>query len=629
MSSGRNREALWGLLLVALVILAYQSVWSAGFIWDDDTMLTANPCIVGPLGLKEIWTTQAADICPFTLTTLWAEHAMFGLSPLPYHLVNVLLHGGCAVLLWRVLRAQAIPGAWLGAALWALHPVQVESVAWIAEMKNTESGFFYLLSILFFVRGLKERKGWIYMACFLFAALAMASKTSTLVLPGVLLLCAWWREDFWRWRLLAQLVPITLLSCLAGALSLWTQSVRGAADPLWARSWPERLATAGDAVWFYLGKLLCPYPLIVVYPRWRIDDANPLSYLPLLGCLVVTITLWITRGFWARPHWFAWAYFLLALLPVLGLLNLAYSGHSFVADHFQYLAAMGPLALLAAGLAKGSELFFSVRSWMPAIGGAMILLLLGGMTWDRGLAYQNEDQLWSDTLRKNPNSFEALNYLGVQLNQRGALKEAASYFERAIAIEPSYLDAHTNLGAVFAEEGDWHGMAAQYQAALKINPWAVRAYENMGTALLSGGKAAQAVVQFKIAAQLNPRDATIHFNLARALALAGMLDEAIAEYRIVVQLQPDQFQAYNNLGNALLKQGRWDDAIEQYRIALRLDPAAAQIHYNLGLALVEAGRDAEAADEFKEVLQADPGNVKAKECLRKALSAASRNRSGK
>ena len=187
-----RNEWFWGLNLILFVLLAYTPIWHAGFIWDDDTILTGNPCIVGPLGLKEIWTTNAADICPLTITTFWLEHAVWGLEPLPYHLANVVMHGACAVLLWRVLRSLRVQGAWLGAALWALHPVEVESVAWITEMKNTESCLFFLLSTLFFVRWLraKELEGrtggsWDYALTLLFAALAMAGKSSTVILPVV------------------------------------------------------------------------------------------------------------------------------------------------------------------------------------------------------------------------------------------------------------------------------------------------------------------------------------------------------------------------------------------------------------------------------------------------------------
>jgi len=224
-----HRDWLWGLILVLSVILTYAPVWRAGFIWDDDVVLTTNPCIVGPLGLKEIWTTDAADICPLVLTTFWVEHALWGLAPLPYHLVNVLLHGACAVLLWQVLRRLRVQGAWLGAALWALHPVVVESVAWITEMKNTESGLFFLLSIIFFVSWLRAKDlngrtggGWNHALTLIFAALAMAAKSSTVILPVVLCLCAWWMEGRWYWRNLARVLPMFLMAIAASAVSIWT-----------------------------------------------------------------------------------------------------------------------------------------------------------------------------------------------------------------------------------------------------------------------------------------------------------------------------------------------------------------------------------------------------------------------
>jgi protein O-mannosyl-transferase len=352
--------------LFLLVILAYTPVWRAGFIWDDDTMLTANPCIVGPLGLKEIWTTNAADICPLTITTFWLEHGLWGLAPLPYHLVNVLLHGACAVLLWRVLRSLGVQGAWLGAALWALHPVQVESVAWITEMKNTESGLFFLLSILFFVKWLriKEIKNgrtgneWNYALCFLFAALAMASKSSTVVLPVVLCLCAWWIQGRWQWRNAVRVIPGFLMSIAASALSVWTQRLQLAAatDSQWARTWPQRFAAAGDAFWFYLGKLLWPHPLIAIYPRWQTDGGQWTSYLPLVTAILLISGLWLLGAKSNVAEWragfFAFAYFAVALLPVLGLIDNYVFSYSLVFDHFQYLASMGPLALAGTGLAR-------------------------------------------------------------------------------------------------------------------------------------------------------------------------------------------------------------------------------------------------------------------------------------
>ncbi len=306
-----SRDWLLGLILVFAVVLIYLPVWQAGYIWDDDEHLTTNPCIVGPYGLKEIWMTRAARICPLVLTTFWLEHKLWGLHPLPYHVVNVFLHAASAVVLWRVLWSLRIPGAWLGAALWAVHPVQVESVAWITELKNTQSCLFYLLSILFFVKwfraqGIDDRnnKNWNYGLTLLFAAMAMASKSSTVVLPVVLCLCAWWIEGRWQWRNLVGIAPIFSTSVVASLATIWTQKLEGAHDLAYARSWPEKLITAGNIFWFYLGKLTWPHPLIFMYPRWVFNAGDWRAYLPLLAAIMVLSVLWYKRQAWARPGFF-------------------------------------------------------------------------------------------------------------------------------------------------------------------------------------------------------------------------------------------------------------------------------------------------------------------------------------
>ena len=422
-----SRDWLWGLILILGVILTYSPVWWAGFVWDDEFVVTANPVIIGPLGLKEIWTTSAADICPLTLTTFWFEHALWGLAPLPYHLMNVLLHGACAVLLWRVLRSLRVPGAWLGAALWALHPVQVESVAWITEMKNTESGLFFLVSILFFVKWLKNLGGrtgggWNYALTLIFAALAMASKSSTVILPVVLCSCAWWVEGRWHWRNLVKVGPIFLMSVAASALAVWTQKLQLATvpDPEGVRTWPERLVTAGDAAWFYLGKLIWPYPLITVYPRWQIDAGQWVAYLPLMAVIVVLFILWFKRQSWSRPWFFVFAYFLVALLPVLGLVDNAIFRASFVFDHLQYLAGMGPLALAGAGIVRLADFAIPGRPWLQSSLCAGLLLILGILSWQRTWVYESQEMLWADALTRNPNSWEATTISEMLSSKRGS-----------------------------------------------------------------------------------------------------------------------------------------------------------------------------------------------------------------
>ena len=338
------------------IVLAYCGVWRFGFIWDDDLHLTRHPAIIGSAGLISVWLTAAATYYPLTTTSFWIQHAIWGFNPGPYHLVNVLVHAACAVVCWRVLVRLNVPGAWLGAALWGLHPVQVESVAWITELKNTQSCLFYLLSIRFFLKWLRPRGGprattqrILYALSLGCAILAILSKASTVMLPVVLMLCVWWMERPWRWRRNIALIPFFLISAVASAWTIWEQQFHsGALGPEWAQTWSQRAIAAGLDIWFYLGKLVWPHPLIFQYPRWDIVTSQPLLYLPLIAAIAAAIWIWRTRNGKMRPVFFAFAYFIVSLFPVLDFFNVYYFRYSFVSDHFQYLAGIGPLALAGA-----------------------------------------------------------------------------------------------------------------------------------------------------------------------------------------------------------------------------------------------------------------------------------------
>jgi len=625
-----TRDWLFGLILVLAVILVYQPVWRAGFIWDDDDHLIANPCIIGPLGLKEIWTTSNARYYPLVLSTFWIEHALWGLAPLPYHLVNVFMHAACAVVLWRVLRRLQVPSAWLGAALWALHPVQVESVAWISEMKNTQSGLFFLLSILFFIRWLRTRgtddrskDGWNYALTLLFAALAMASKSSTVVLPLVLCLCAWWIEGRWHWRNLARVAPIFLISLAAAVLAMWSVELYGDAhNPQWVRSWPERLITTGNVVWFYPGKLLWPHPLIFIYPRWVINAGQGLSYVPLLAAIIVLYILWLKRDSWSRPYFFALAYFLAALLPILGLVEHYFLRYSFVADHLQYLASMGPLALAGAGLVRLAEFIIPERTWLQSSLCAGLLLILGMMSWQRTWVYKSFETLWTDTLARNPNCWLGHNNLGITLFQKGQVDQAMAHFQKALEINPNYDLAHNSLGNVFLQKRQLDEAIAQFQKALEINPKYFEVHSNLGNAFLQKGQVDEAMAQFQKALEINPNYDLAHYNLGNALFQKGEVDEAIEQYQKALEINPNLDEVHYNLGNALVQKGRLDEAIGQYQKALGINPNDAETHNNLGFALFKKGRVNEAIVQFKEALRLKPDYGDAQRNLSKAQAMA-------
>jgi hypothetical protein len=531
------RDWLWGLILILSVILTYTPVWHAGFIWDDLSMLTANPCIVGPLGLKEIWTTPAADICPFTLTTFWVEHALWGLTPLPFHLVNVLMHAACALLLWQVLRSLRVQGAWLGAALWALHPVEVESVAWITEAKNSESGLFFLLSILFFARWLRVKDlnrrtedDWNYALTLLFAALAMASKSSTVILPAVLCLCAWWMEGRLCWRNVARVVPIFLMALAASALSIWTQGLHLATvtDQQWVRTWPQRLVTAGDAVWFYFGKLVWPHPLMTIYPRWQIDGGQWVSYLPLLAVIVILSIFWLKREPWTRACFFAFAYFMMALLPILGLIDNYIFLFSFVFDHFQYLASIGPLALAGTGLVRLSDFLLPKKprlQWLQSALCAELLLILGIASWQRTWVYESEYALWTDELARNPNCWLGHYNLGNALLQNGQVDEAVAHYQKAVELNPNFFEGHTDLlDVALGQRRQLDDAVAQYRKAVELNPNLFEAHNNLGVALGQKGQLDEAITQFQEVLRLKPDYSPAKDNLDKAQALVRQRD---------------------------------------------------------------------------------------------------------
>jgi len=666
-SDGAAQQSPWfergwfpGLILVLAVILAYGPVWHAGYIWDDDIMLTHNGCVVGPFGLKEIWTTGAADICPLTLTTFWLENKLWGLAPLPYHLVNVLLHAACAVVLWQILRRLMIPGAWFGAALWALHPVQVESVAWIAEMKNTESGLFYVLSIFFFLRWLKGRgageqrtTGWNYALTLLFAALAMASKTSTVVLPIVLCLCAWWTEGRWQWRNLLRVAPLFVMALAAALLSIWTQQLRGVVDSEWIRAWPDHLMTGGAVVWFYLGKLIWPYPLLMIYPQAEIVPVRPFLYLPVLTVVAVLYVFWLKREAWSRPWFFGFGYFLVALLPVLGLAKNSFFDYSRAFDHFQYLASMGPLALAGAGLVRLAELFVPSALGLRSALGTALLLVLGTLSWKHARIFKDEGTLWNYMLEKDPNCWEAYtnlgvdlsklgetdeailhlqkalelhpgdarteNDLGVLLNQKGKVDEAMKHFQKALDSVPVYANAHLHLGNILAQRGDSDGAMDHYRKGLDNNPNDPLLHVALGVALAQKGQVEEAKGHFQKAVDLNPYYAEAHYNLANSLLQTGQVDQAIVHYQKALELDPSDIRIHNNLARAFAQAGRLDEAIEQLRKALESDPKNVTMSQNLARLFAQNGKLDEAITQFRKALEIEPNNPRSHYLLGNAL----------
>ncbi len=348
-------------VLVLITLLAYQPVWRAGFIWDDDFYVTNNTPLHTVDGLWGIWFKPGTTIqyYPLVFTSFWAEYHFWGLQPLGYHLVNVLLHALNAILLWRVLQQLKIPGSWWAAAIFALHPVSVESVAWITERKNVLSGFFYLLAVLAYLRfrPLTDRESaragdWRYYPLVLALFLcALLSKTVTCSLPAVLLLLVWWKNGRVERRDVLATAPLFVLGVASGFMTTWMEKHSvGANGAEWALSFVQRCLVAGRALWFYTGKLFWPRNLTFIYPHWEINAGVWWQYAFPVAALAVLIALWRVRSRIGRGPLVAVLFFAGTLVPALGFFDVFPFRYSYVADHFQYLACIG---LIASGGGRG------------------------------------------------------------------------------------------------------------------------------------------------------------------------------------------------------------------------------------------------------------------------------------
>ncbi len=639
------RAWLPGALLVAATVIAYLPVWRAGFIWDDDTFLWRNALIQSPDGLFRLWfTTSAPDYFPLTSTTLWLEWRLWGMNPLGYHLVNVLLHALSAVLLWRVLARLKIPGAALAAAIFAVHPVNVESVAWITERKNTLAMCFYLLSLQLYLRSEKRRDpapeagqpaaalsapsdrlpalALFYCLSLLAFICALLSKTAVAPLPVVLLGLAWWRrgrlelKDVWR------SVPFFAFAAAAGLVAVWFQYHRAiGASLLDVRndSFGSRLAGAGWALWFYLYKAVLPWHLSFVYPRWHIDGTQALSYVPGVLFVAVLLVCWRYRRGWGRGMLLGLGYFAVMLLPVLGFVNIYFMRYSLVADHWQYFAIIGPVALAAAGISCAGTACGRERRWLPrAVGGALVLVL-GVSTAREAATYTDLKSLWTATLARNPAAGLAHNNLGTLLLAQGHANEAITHFQQALALQPNAADVHSNLGGALLQQGRLDEAIVHLRRAIQIQPDSVQAHSNLGNALARQGRFAEALNELGRAVELQPALASAHYNLGGALLQAGRVDEAIASLERALALQPNSVDAHLSLGNAWLRKGQAARADTHFRKAVEIQPDSAAAQLNLANALVQQGQPDDAILHFQQALAAAPGSAVAHNGLGNAL----------
>jgi protein O-mannosyl-transferase len=609
-----TRLAIPGALIVLMVVLAYLPALRGGFVWDDGDYVTNNQLLHSLKGLWQIWSVPSAtpQYYPLSFTSFWVDYHLWQLHPLGYHLVNVLLQALNAILLWTVLRRLNVPGAWLAAAIFAVHPVNVETVAWVTERKNMLAGFFYLCSALACLRfwlpnpatmegraaGFSETSAarfgdWkFYWPALFFYSCALLAKTAVIALPVAVLLVVWWKRGKIGWRELLPLAPFLAVGMAMGLWTVWVEKhLVHAAGSGWALSFPERCLIAGRAVWCYLGKLVWPHPLIFIYQRWEINTARPLAYLPILALVASLFILWLGRRGRTRPVLVTLAYFLALLFPVMGFFNVYFFRYSFVADHFQYLAGIGPLSLAAAGITLALDRFKKANPLLKPVVCGALLLLLGALTWRQCGMYSDLETLWRVTLSRNPASWLAHNNLGDLLLKQKRIKEAFEQFQMALQIKSDDEKIWFNLGDAFSAEGQPDKAIKCYRQAIQINPNYFNALNNLGSALAAEGRFDEAAGCYLQAKRIEPTSFITLKNLASAQAATGRLDEAIENYRQAIQINAKDPDSYIYLGMTLSQLDRNREAIASYRAALKLNPDLTGALNNLALILATSSDD--------------------------------------
>ncbi len=615
--------------IILAVFIAYFPSINGGFVLDD-RVLTENELIKAPNGLIYFWcSTEAPDFWPMTNSTFWIEWRLWGRHPGGYHAVNLILHITESLLIWIILRKLSIPGAFLVAVIFAVHPVNVESVAWIAQRKNAMAMLFFLLSILWYLKAdssaVRQKPSasrfpksdvssfilhpssfgawyWLSLAAFI---LAMLSKGSVAILPVLLLGIVWWRRPLTIGDL-ARIGPFLMVGTLLTVVNLWFQT-HGAESVVRTAGFIERLLGACGAVWFYLYKAILPIDLAFVYPRWRIETGNLLWWLPLLATAAGTTLLWLYRKGWSRPFLFAWGFFLTALLPVMGFTNVGFMKYSLVADHYQHLAIIGVVALSSAGISQWRERAGNKRRRLPTAVALAAVCALAFLTWRQSGLYHGPITLYKATLEKNPECSMAHYNLGRELAQLGQMREAAEQFRQALIIDPDYADAENNLGFALDHMGQTAEAIEHYRKALQLNPNYAEAHNNWGVALFVSGRPHEAIEHYKQALLLKSGYAEAYSNMGNALKSLGRYQEAIEQYRKALHANPNYADAYNNLGNAYKSLGQYQLAIEQYKKALSLNPDLPETYNNLGVALVQIGRPEEAIQHYRHSLRYKPG----------------------
>jgi len=614
-------------ILLLLTAYVFWPALNGTWIWDDNVAIDQNRIFQDPAGWHKIWfQANGPDYFPLKDTVQWVETRIWGSNPTVYHVTNVLLHSVSALLLWAVFRRllprteEGALAAWGGGLLFSIHPLTVESVAWMSELKNTLSLPILLGAFLAYLNWDEHRSPRSYLwALGLFAA-ALLAKTSVVMLPGVLLLYAAWRRGRVGGKDIVASARFLALSLVFGLVTVHYQHGQLAfpdGPPMGGIA--SRFAGAGLAIVFYLWKFVMPVRLLMIYPQWALTPVHPWQLLPWAGLLVLGGWLWSRRRVaWGRTVLFGIGFFLINLIPVLGFIRMSYGRFSWVADHFVYLPMIGIVGIVASAFYVGISRPVGPGRSSVIAAAALLVVTLALLTRSQAALFKNATAVWTHTLRFNPRAWVAEYDLGSEAYAQQQPLEAISHFEAALRINPMLSEVENSLGATLAQQGRPREAVVHLTRALDLYSAVPRGHFNLGTTLMRLGQYGDAIVHYQAAARAAPRSVEIWSNLGLALAHTGRLDEAIASYQTALQIDPTVVRVHDNLGYTQLMRGQSAAGIAEFEKALRLQPDDADADFGLGNAMMMTHHPDLAIPHYAAALRVRPDFAAARRNLESA-----------
>ena len=597
------------LALGLLVIVSYlPAILWGGFVWDDRIFTDAEP-VREVSGLWQIWFSPSAiaeegHYWPLVYTTFWLEHKLWGFDPTGYHIVNVLLHLANTLLVWHLMRRLSVPGAWVVAAVFAVHPLHVESVAWVIERKDVLSGLFYLAAVLAWMRFVEQPNPKRYALPLVLYAAGLLSKSIVVTLPVALLIWHWWKQGRVASTDLLRLVPFVAvgLVIVVGDLSFYQSREALSLD----YSLTERTLIAARALWFYAGKLLWPSELAVIYPLWDIRVADPLAWGYFVAAVALAIILWHFRQRIGRGPLAGTLFFAVTLSPVLGFVDYGYMQYAFVADRFQYLAGMGVMAVVIGAVAHSVR--YLPDLWRKSASGvvAVVIVVLGLLTWQQAGIWRDAEILNRHIIALNPQARYAHLNLSKALYKQARYDEALEAARIAVAKRPDSSRAHATLGEVLNELGRSEEAEIHLRRAIALNPQEKNAHLNLGVALYKQGRYEAALKATHVSIEQHPNHAQAHHNLGVILGELDRFEEAEKHLRLAIALDPSDTEALYSLATLQIDHQRYDEALEHLHHLIGIEPSHAKGLNAIGIVLFYLGKSDEALQRFDQALSLDP-----------------------